>query len=633
MRKNILFVSIFVLFFNIHIYANELPQMKDAPMSTEFLNYINVKQRSENLSGYIPEPYPIPYIDREISENFPATYSSNLENSYNTGNHKNFISPVKNQNKDGVCWSFSSTSVLESSLLKQTGNALDTYDFSENHMRYSLSYQGNNPLGFIRRYDAGGNFAQALTYWTRSKTNGPVLEIDDIYSSGMGDSGIRDISITNEKPVTNYYVSKAIQLSNLPKEATDLQKENRIREIKQLIMDYGVVDSSYYTEDEYYSDDTNAYFYDGNKNISNHAVSIVGWDDNFSKSEFKIQPPKDGAFVIKNNWGSNWNLDGYFYISYYDKNITKAINTVATVENKDFFDTIYEYDPFGKISSTSYIGKNVNVYANMFNKTLEHESLTAISTYCLAPDSYFKVYITDSDSFADFKEVKIKDLVKSEYGYNVSDTGYITFKLESPVPITNDKFGVAIEVYNTLTTNDKVYTVPLEQKVDNYSPATQNSGESFMALNIEDLKSGYFLTDVSGREENPTNVCIKAFTKPITYEIKIDNTITGGTIRSNLSTAKYGEEINLTIIPDTGMKLKSLSYNNGINNTIITGTNFKMPANNITIKAKFEFASSVKRLEKAIESANEIYYNSNSNAEELVTAIGDLLEAMTELQR
>ena len=136
--------------------------------------------------------------------------------------------------------------------------------------------------------------------------------------------------------------------------------------IKQAVMTYGAVTMAFYYEGlPYYNSGTHAYYYNVTTN-SNHEVAIVGWDDNYNTSNFAITPPGNGAFIVRNSWGTGWGDAGYFYISYYDKQVGE--DDLAVFENAESttnYDRVYQYDPLGWVSGFGY-GDTTAWFANVF---------------------------------------------------------------------------------------------------------------------------------------------------------------------------------------------------------------------------------------------------------------------------
>ena len=150
--------------------------------------------------------------------------------------------------------------------------------------------------------------------------------------------------------------------------------------MKKALMEYGAVATSIYWSSSNLKGKN--YYYSGGA-TSNHAVVIVGWDDTYSRNNFKTTPEGDGAWIIKNSWGTSGGDKGFYYVSYYDTRcapVDKPYSTYTFVLNDTIkFDKNYQYDVPGW--TDFFLNSSSTVwYKNKFVAT-DDEYLAAVSTY------------------------------------------------------------------------------------------------------------------------------------------------------------------------------------------------------------------------------------------------------------
>ncbi|MBR6034408.1 MAG: hypothetical protein IKP28_06825 [Clostridia bacterium] len=433
---------------------------------------------------------------------------------------------VKDQKNTEQCWAFSTTTQLESYYAKVNNK---TIEFSPRHIEYSTAKtfsDGINPNGHNREVNDGGNASIAYAYLTSGR--GPVLEEDMPFVNTIARIALSEIKDKNVQcqleefikfpQIYKEKVGSTITYSNGETGSdrvvyTNAQVNVIRNQIKEHVAKYGGVSAlTAASKSEYYSNpqrrELSAAYYCDNPSVSaDHQVTIIGWDDNYSVTNFNSEhrPTSPGAWLVQNSHG-NYYDNGTLYISYEDVLVEQAMAGIISLSDIDY-DYIYQYDILGSAMSIT-MGTYSEVYAaNVFGKSDKTEYLTEIGI-ATAPDedSSYEVYVNpDSGELDSLKYVKVKTLT------NIT-SDYVTVKPTNPIKLTGDSFAVIVKYTGK---NGGQAFVPIEAKMtyvynSAYNTATSNPGESYVSSNTIDWLDMY---NANMTQVENINTCIKAFTQ------------------------------------------------------------------------------------------------------------------------
>lgn len=446
------------------------------------------------------------FLDPSTNEDSASLESSELIEKYITPK----LPPLRDQGEYNTSWAHTATALAEIYEIQYQGADPNIINFSELHLAYFAFNSMLDPLGGL-----AGDKNEVLNDINGASRSFLDVDCDLEFASNVLATGC---GLAPENAAPYSYAEEALS-EGLPEEIA--YTRNRyvthsfsipisaelydIEKVKEIIYGFGAIGIKINYDNSYYCESYNSFYCD-EKIEADQYVTIVGWDDTFSKDNYNIPAPGNGAWLVRNShstgsYEDNQNFAGYFYISYYDNSIYEQATSLMTYSNDyEYMSTydIYQYD--GAAYSDTL--ENCTIASNVFISK-GNEKLKGISFY--TPDRYVNynvaIYFCDSQS-------NVNPMLNASKVYNTtiqSDfPGMITCEFYGSVTLPeNQIFAVVI----SSTDKDKKLNFGIEKSYQSGCIKSTSHASDFQSLAQID---GNWI-DI-GHEYN-ANLRIKAYTQ------------------------------------------------------------------------------------------------------------------------
>jgi len=396
-------------------------------------------------------------------------------------NGSTYVTSVKNQ-QGGTCWAHSTLAAIESNLLMtgiwETAGETGEPDLAEYHLDwwngFNTHCNDDDPGGDGLFVHQGGNYLVAAAYLSRGE--GTIRESDDPSQETPPKRYEESYHLYYPRDIEWYTIGKNLICINT---------------IKDHLMTQGALGTCLCSNSQFIQD--NIHYQPPSSSLDpNHAVAIIGWDDN------KItQAPQPGAWLCKNSWGDWWGLDGYFWISYYDKHCCQHPKMGAvSFQNVTLLESarIYYHDYHGRRGKLIGISEACNAFT-----ATKSELLQEVSFYTTMDNTGYIVKIYDS-----FQNNSLQQEKASARG-TLNHIGLHTVTLNTSVILAP---GDDFYIYLYLSAN--------EHPIDSTSEVTALLGSSSshaLVKSASHIGESYYYDGVTWQDlylwNNTANFCMK----------------------------------------------------------------------------------------------------------------------------
>lgn len=441
---------------------------------------------------------------RENSASLPSSYDMREEGC---------VTSIKNQGYSGACWAFATVKSAESNAIRKKLTSSANADFSENHLAW-FAFHPSKRAGDLLATDG---FTPKVTRTDAAYSWGgsPLLAVFNLAKwSGFVQESVAPFRATTQKQqqaMANTMQHKGETLrynSSYHLQNATCYDDASTTVWKQALMQTSALTLGMYYNTSYLSASSNGrnYYqssYTGKSAISaaNHCVTIVGWDDNYSRLHFPAshRPSSDGAWLIANSYGTSANDDGYFWLSYEEPSICDVYS--FEVEKAGNYSNNYQYDGYGWGSALT--GTTDMVGANVFQCRRDYnQKLQAVGIYTITDNQSYtiRIYRNPKSGNPQSGTLLSSGTTTGTIAYN----GFHTIPLTKPVTLSAGKKFSVVVTYHAKLGNEIYY--PIEgtgqTRSNTASSYASQTGQSYYYLN------GSWV-DTSKAGQN--NLCLKAY--------------------------------------------------------------------------------------------------------------------------